>query len=113
MSSSATIPPVTGVSVRPAGEPAIKPVYLVLVCTLFAASAQVLLKFGAQHPMPPLDLSSFVSLMGFMRKLITNWPLVIGYSLHGCNAMLLILALRDGELSILMPVYALSYIWVN
>ena len=61
-----------------------KPVYLVLGCTVFAAAAQVMMKFGAGHPMP-------------------NWPLLIGYSLHACNALLLILALRDGELSMLYP----------
>ncbi len=113
MSSSLTVPPVAGASDRLAGAPAVKPVYLVLGCTLFAAAAQVLLKFGAAHPMPPVDFSSSASVLAFIRNLITNWPLIIGYSLHGCNAMLLILALRDGELSILMPVYALSYIWVD
>jgi multidrug transporter EmrE-like cation transporter len=71
-----------------------KPVYLVLGCTVFAAAAQVMMKFGAGHPMP-------------------NWPLLIGYSLHACNALLLILALRDGELSMLYPIIALTYVWVN
>ena len=71
-----------------------KPVYMVLGCTVFAAAAQVMMKFGAGHAMP-------------------NAPLLIGYSLHACNAMLLILALRDGELSMLYPIIALTYVWVN
>jgi multidrug transporter EmrE-like cation transporter len=71
-----------------------KPVYMVLGCTVFAAAAQVMMKFGAGRPMP-------------------NAPLLIGYSLHACNAMLLILALRDGELSMLYPIIALTYVWVN
>jgi len=71
------------------------PVYMVLGCTVFAAAAQVMMKFGAGHP-----------LMG-------NWQLLIGYSLHACNALLLILALRDGELSMLYPIIALTYVWVN
>ena len=29
------------------------------------------------------------------------------------NALLLILALRDGELSMLYPIIALTYVWVN
>jgi len=37
----------------------------------------------------------------------------MGYGLNGCSAMLLILALRHGHLSLLMPLYALAYIWVD
>ena len=38
--------------------------------------------------------------------------MIAGFAFHGCNALLLILALKDGELSILWPIYALSYVWV-
>ena len=40
-----------------------KSIYLVLGCTVFAAAAQVLLKFGATHPMPamnPADTSTWM-----------------------------------------------------
>ncbi len=90
-----------------------RPLYMVFGCTVFAAFAQVLLKFGAQHPAPALALGDTATWLPFVIALATNAPLVFGYGLHAGNAMLLILALRDGELSILYPVYALSYVWVS
>jgi multidrug transporter EmrE-like cation transporter len=36
-----------------------------------------------------------------------------GYSLYGISAALLVLALRDGELSILYPVISMTYVWVT
>lgn len=45
--------------------------------------------------------------------IITNPPLFVGYCLYGLSAVLLVLALRDGELSILYPVIALTYVWVT
>jgi multidrug transporter EmrE-like cation transporter len=90
-----------------------KSVYMVIGCTLFAASAQVLLKFGAQHPMPPFAIGDMTTWQPFLLGLLGNAPLIIGYTLHAANAMLLILALRGGELSLLFPIYALSYVWVS
>lgn len=90
-----------------------KPIYMVLGCTVFAAAAQVLLKFGTQHPMPALSPGNPVTWMPFVLGLLGNAPLIFGYALHAGNALLLILALRDGELSLLYPIYALSYVWVN
>jgi multidrug transporter EmrE-like cation transporter len=111
MSTPTTIPPATSAAyARPRRA---NPVILVLGCTLFAAAAQVLLKFGAAHPMPAIQFSSVPSIVGFISAMLGNWPLLFGYSLHACNAMLLILALREGQLSVLYPVYALSYIWVD
>jgi uncharacterized membrane protein len=43
----------------------------------------------------------------------TNFPLMAGYTLYGCSTLLLVLALRDGELSLLYPVIALTYVWVT
>ena len=86
---------------------------MVLGCTVFAAAAQVMMKFGAGHVMPRLEPSQLASWLTFITALLGNFPLIIGYSLHACNALLLILALRDGELSMLYPIIALTYVWVN
>jgi multidrug transporter EmrE-like cation transporter len=88
-------------------------VYLVLGCTVFAAASQVLMKFGATHPMPgvnPADTSTWVP---FLVALLGNYQLVLGYVVQSGNALLLILALREGELSMLYPIIALTYVWVN
>ena len=76
-------------------------VLLVLACTVLGAAAQILLKIGMTHFSPqPLAL-------------LTNVPLVVGYTLYGVNTLMLVLALRDGELSMLYPIIALTYVWVT
>ena len=45
--------------------------------------------------------------------LLANWHLWSGLILYGFSTILLILALRDGELSLLYPVISLTYVWVT
>jgi multidrug transporter EmrE-like cation transporter len=45
--------------------------------------------------------------------MLTNIPLLCGYTLYGMSTVLLVLALKDGELSLLYPVIALTYVWVT
>jgi drug/metabolite transporter (DMT)-like permease len=78
-----------------------QPVLLVFCCTIVGAAAQVLMKTGAQN----LDK---LTLLG----MLANLPLMGGFCLYGLSALLLVLALRDGELSLLYPVIALTYVWV-
>ena len=75
---------------------------LVFCCTVIGATAQLLLKTGANHLVHP-------NLLG----IITNFALMAGLSLYGVSTVLLVLALRDGELSLLYPVIALTYVWVT
>ena|SRR5215467_7202493 len=76
-------------------------VTLVCVCTVFGAIAQILMKVGMKHFSPePLAL-------------ITNYPLMAGYALYGLNTVMMVLALREGELSMLYPIIALTYVWVT
>jgi multidrug transporter EmrE-like cation transporter len=75
---------------------------LVFCCTIFGAAGQILIKSGANTLASPSPLA-----------MVTNLPLMAGYSLYGISAALLVLALRDGELSILYPVISLTYVWVT
>ena len=75
---------------------------LVFCCTLIGAAAQALMKSGANHLAHP-------GLVG----MIANIPLMAGYTLYGVSTVLLVLALRDGELSLLYPIIALTYVWVT
>jgi drug/metabolite transporter (DMT)-like permease len=86
---------------------------MVIGCTVFAGFAQIMMKFGAAHSMPPVVLSQPGTLWPFSLALLGNFPLIAGYALSACNALLLILALRDGELSVLYPIYSVSYVWVT
>jgi multidrug transporter EmrE-like cation transporter len=75
---------------------------LVVIFTLISAIAQACLKTGATA------LGSAPTLLGILR----DYPLILGLSLYGVGTMLMILALRHGELSVLWPVISLSYVWV-
>ncbi len=74
---------------------------LVFACTVLGAAAQLLMKVGMGHFEPRLA------------ALVTNLPLIAGYVLYGINTVMLVLALRDGELSMLYPIIALTYVWVT
>ena len=79
-----------------------KGVALVFGCTVLGAAAQILMKTGANH----------MAHHGIAASL-TNLALLGGYALYGISTLLLVLALRDGELSLLYPVIALTYVWVT
>lgn len=89
-----------------------KSVYLVLLCTITAGAAQILTKMGAGGVLPAVsaDPGTWIP---FVFGLISNIPLFLGYAINAITAVLMILALRDGELSMLYPIIALTYVWVN
>jgi drug/metabolite transporter (DMT)-like permease len=75
---------------------------LVFACTLLGAAAQILIKTGANslsrsHPW----------------AMLTNVPLVTGYTLYGVMTVMFIYALRDEELSFVYPIISLTYVWVT
>ncbi|MGA2183895.1 MAG: hypothetical protein ABSH47_12770 [Bryobacteraceae bacterium] len=83
---------------------------LVFFCTLIGAISQILIKTGATilahqvaHP----------GLLNAAAGMFTNPWLFSGYAFYGVSAVLMVLALRDGELSMLYPVIALTYVWVS
>lgn len=80
---------------------------LVLCCTVLGAIAQVLIKFGA----PKLGLQP--SLVNTAISIATNLPIMSGLVLYGLSTVLLVLALRHGELSMIYPVIALTFVWVT
>ena len=75
---------------------------LVLLCTVIGAAAQFLLRYGAADAVD-----------GGWSGIVTNWPLLAGYGCLALNTGLLVLALRNGQLSILYPIIALTYVWVT
>jgi len=82
-----------------------KSIALVFCCTLIGALAQMLIKTGAAH-------IQHRGLIGTFIGILTTLPLFAGYSLYGVSMILLVLALRHGELSRLYPVISLTYVWV-
>lgn len=82
---------------------------LVVCCTFIGAAAQIFMKLGAQN-LPAVKPSAIIA-----NPLIVlgNVHLLAGISLYGLFTLLLVFALRDGELSIIYPVIALNYVWVT
>jgi drug/metabolite transporter (DMT)-like permease len=80
---------------------------LVFCCTLFGGVAQYLFKKSTTHAVFTLA-GGGVNWMA----ILTNYPLWLGLACYGIFTLLITLALRDGELSVLYPVLSLTYIWV-
>jgi len=75
-------------------------VILVIITTFLTSVAQILYKIGADK--------LTISISG----ILLNYHLTIGIVLYMLGSVLLILAFRKGEVSILFPIVATSYIWV-
>jgi drug/metabolite transporter (DMT)-like permease len=74
---------------------------LMVLCTFLTSVAQFFYKKGAAV----LSLS--------LSGVFLNWYLYVGILLYMLGAVLMITALRGGELSVLYPVIATAFIWVN
>lgn len=88
--------------------------WMVAGCTVLGAAAQMLIKRGLVHGIPPPAAGSGVEAwLQFLFNMATNLPLFTGLSCYGLSTGLLVLALRYGELSVLYPIIALTYVWVS
>ena len=74
---------------------------LMILCTAFTSIAQVFYKLGANK----LEFN--------MISIITNLPLLTGMALYVLGAVIMIIAFKGGEVSVLYPIIATSYIWVS
>ncbi len=74
---------------------------LILLSTIFTSSGQIFLKKGSNQ------------LVLNVLQILTNHPLIIGCMLYGIGAIMLIVSLKYGELSVLYPIYGLNFIWVS
>ena len=76
--------------------------FLVCLCTLSGAAAQIFMKLGANNIAHP-------SVM----QIIANVPLMTGYALYAINMLMLTMALKNAPLSLLYPIISLTYVWVT
>jgi drug/metabolite transporter (DMT)-like permease len=74
---------------------------LMLFTTFLTSSAQIFYKLGSSH----LSLNPF--------ELIANYYLIGGLLLYAVGGILMILSFRGGEVSVLYPIIATSYVWVS
>lgn len=76
-------------------------IFLMIIVTFLISVAQLFYKIGANR----LEFN-FINI-------ITNYPLIIGIVIYGIGAVFFVVALKGGEVSVLYPMLATSYIWVN
>jgi len=79
---------------------------MVLLCTLLNAASNILIKQGLN------TLGGHPSMLAAAIGIFTVPMLFGGFALLGGSTVLFVLALRKGELSLLFPVFTLSYVWV-
>jgi drug/metabolite transporter (DMT)-like permease len=77
-----------------------KGIVYALICTIIVSVAQILLKLGSE--------SFEISI-----SQIYNFPLILGGLLYVSGAFILIKAFKYGEMSVVYPVMALSYVFVT
>ncbi|MHC4600635.1 MAG: EamA family transporter [Planctomycetota bacterium] len=81
------------------------PIALVFLCSILGSVGQGFFKRAS-------DILRETSSFGKPLAWITNWQLLVGLSFYGLATVLFVYAISKGNLSILYPVIALSYVWV-
>lgn len=76
-------------------------ILLVLLTTFLTSSAQILYKIGS------------ATLTFDITSITTNYYLLGGLLLYIVGGTLIIISLKGGEVSVLYPIIATSYIWVS
>ncbi len=74
---------------------------IIVICTILTTIAQYSFKIGS----PSLEFS--------ITSFIFNPHIIIGFISYGIASILFIVALRFGELSLLYPFWALSFVWIT
>src|SRR3989344_9602745 len=76
-------------------------ILLVLFTSLLTSSAQIFYKLGS------------ATLTFDVLGILTNYYLIGGLLLYAVGGTLMIVSFRGGEVSVLYPIIATSYIWVS
>ena len=76
-------------------------IIMMVFCTALTSFAQVFYKKGS-------------ALLSFnLLELITNYNLIIGLIMYATAAVIMIIAFKYGEVTVLYPIVTLSYVWVS
>jgi uncharacterized membrane protein len=76
-------------------------ILLMLLCGIIASSAQLFLKLGTKN----LEWS--------FAGLASNFFLILGIITYAVGAIIMVLALKKGDLSLVYPLVSLSFVWVS
>lgn len=75
----------------------LKAIGLAILCAIFISTAQIFQKLGAQR----------------LPEILTNWPIFVGILLYIIAWLALIAAFKEGEVTFVFPIVAISYILVT
>lgn len=78
----------------------VRSVVLVIIATIFTTAAQLLFKIGSSD--------QTFAILSFP----INLTVIGGFVAYGIAALLFLFALRNGELSVLYPLWSLSFVWI-
>ncbi len=76
-------------------------IIVMFLLTFLTSSAQILWKLGVEK------ISFNIT------SILTNWQIILGIFLYAIAGTMMIISFRGGEVSVLYPIVATSYIWVN
>lgn len=76
-------------------------IIVIILCTLIITISQLFWKTGVEK----IVVGNFVSFF--------NAPMLIGVVLYGISSFLVLYALKHGELSVVYPILATSYVWIS
>ncbi|MBI4981106.1 EamA family transporter [Candidatus Woesearchaeota archaeon] len=76
-------------------------ILLALLCTIFTSAGQLMWKMG-------VGKLSWLNWITFL-----NAPFLLGFVCYGLGAVLMLMAFKKGELSLVYPLIATSYVWVG
>jgi multidrug transporter EmrE-like cation transporter len=74
---------------------------LIVFMTFITSTAQIFYKLAAVN----FSLS--------VEGVLLNWPLWIGAILYVISSVLMVISFKGGDISVLYPLIALSYVWVS
>jgi multidrug transporter EmrE-like cation transporter len=81
-------------------QPRYRSILIVLIASILSATAQILFKTASK------------SLNYTLGSFVFNIPLIIGFIVYAMVAFLFLIALKNGELTVLYPLLATAYVWV-
>jgi uncharacterized membrane protein len=92
-------------------------ILVVLGACVLGSFGPILIKLGVnRHKARPTAAVPATGIRGFVNlafAMATNWHILAGIAVYGVSSILFIPALRGGDLSVLYPLVASSYIWVS
>ena len=90
-------------------------ILLVLGACVLGSFGPVFIKKGVNKhkERPAIPAKGIKALFNLAFAIATNWRIIVGLVFYGLSSVLFIPALRGGDLSVLYPLVASSYIWVS